>query len=975
MTEPPSTLNATAQQPLQASSELASLTTTASSALKPALAPDEPVEDYSIKCICGSTDAEQNTVYCETCDTWQHTECYYIDATGYIPTNDQLEKIEHLCVDCSPRKLDAKRATERQRARQEDYEFTEKKTKKTAAKSHKKKAKPSEANGVLVNGWVHGADSDGHNDRTSRSPHNNIPPSKRTKGNHRSSASTNLPSAPQHGSLTSSHKRAASSVHTNPKFPQRQPTSGVERELCSSEFLRLYDDDPGDKPLNTNSYNDIHITSDLALWTNDIEALRKATPKFTHPDIFQRMEQPINSMQMPELQIQEKTAENITIDGRHPKWKYLTVDRWTPQGAVVGEIKGKIGHMNEYILNPSNRWEYLRHPAPFVFFHPRLPIYIDTRSEGTTCRYLRRSCAPNLAMKTFLENGSDYHFCFIAQCEVDAGSELTIGWVPDENMRRFFDPNHNGVKQEIGSDQEEYIADWASKVLPEFGGCACESSGCTWSRFSKRSHAAAKARNGVSRNQAAAQVSGNSREGSSQDDRRSSSDSKSESRDGSPADANAMDAPGVEISAREKRKIALLEKNFEQLENDKHQPATKKKKRNSGGSHANTPGAGASKQLGHVNSISQPITPGLPSKPQYSDSGTYRRRSVSPISKPSNQLPGRTKQMSSHKGKQRPSLPNTPTPQTSQARKNYATKSIQTDPTESDEEGIKSAQTTHSSSKPYMSLTKRLLIRAQQERQILDQRRRASMEGHGLQAMSHNNQRLGVNASIGHGPQDVEMHDAPSKSPSSAHTPTSGMAEVNLQDRDQGGESIKAPPPPWPSQSQPHKAEQPHDPNGLSARDLPGQPPPKPPEAGHGTQTETPNSSVPHSPLINHHTPATASAASNPSTTSNHVQPSPVPKKMSLSEYWRRKGSSSAHDKPTSASGDPQQPPFKAAAGVNGEGKGLSVTVASSGVEDSAIVDSPKKEITDPMDVDNGKDKDIIKEESLQQQQQQQQQQ
>lgn len=65
---------------------------------------------------------------------------------------------------------------------------------------------------------------------------------------------------------------------------------------------------------------------------------------------------------------------------------------FTPKDLIVGELKGKIGHMEDYIHDPTNRWDYLRHPAPFVFFHGKLPIYIDTRSEGTTCRYLRRSC-------------------------------------------------------------------------------------------------------------------------------------------------------------------------------------------------------------------------------------------------------------------------------------------------------------------------------------------------------------------------------------------------------------------------------------------------------------------------------------------------------------------------------------------------------------------------------------------------------
>ena len=694
--------------------------------------------------------------------------------------------------------------------------------------------------------------------------------------------------------------------------------------------------------MRTNLLNDIHITSDLSLWSNDIEALRKATPKFSHPDIFQRLEQPISSMQMPELCKQEKVNEDIAIEGRHPRWKYLTINAWTPKGAPVGEIKGKIGHMTEYTQNPSNRWEYLRHPAPFVFFHPRLPIYIDTRSEGTTCRYLRRSCAPNLAMKTFLENENEYHFCFVAQCDLDPGSELTIGWVPDENMRRFFDPNHNGVKQEIGADQEEYIADWASKVLPEFGGCACGgASHCTWTRFAKRSHAARSRGNGHTKASAsisANQVTANSREASDQDDRRSTTESKSMSRDGSPSENHQYDgsfAPGLEISAREKRKIAALERNFEQLENDRNQPATKKKKRNSGGSNANTPGVATSKQLGHNgNSVSQPNTPGLPSKAQYTDSSTSHRRSGSPISRVTANPTPRPKAISTYKPKPRSSLPNTPIARTPSFRNNYVSTAVQTDP-EPDDQWGKPPQIPAPPSKPYISLTKRLLMRSQQERQILEQRRRNTLESLSSPSTSSHSQRSGTEmppASVAS--TDIEMPDAHSAhSPNTIRTPTSAMGDVQLQDRDGEADALKTPAIGL-AHNVPQRVDQQPDTNGISPPDLPGQPPPKPPDMTGSVHTETPTSSVPHSPLA---TMSTLPAAQS----SNLVQPSPVPKKLSLSEYLRRKGSTSHHDISTSGSPEMTHSAFKPPlAVVNGDSKMI---------DDNAIVDSPKKEIPDPI--------------------------
>ena len=71
-------------------------------------------EEYTIKCICGFKDDDGNTVYCERCNTWQHTECYYLDEGGVVPAKDVLSSIDHFCADCKPRPLDARAAIKRQ---------------------------------------------------------------------------------------------------------------------------------------------------------------------------------------------------------------------------------------------------------------------------------------------------------------------------------------------------------------------------------------------------------------------------------------------------------------------------------------------------------------------------------------------------------------------------------------------------------------------------------------------------------------------------------------------------------------------------------------------------------------------------------------------------------------------------------------------------------------------------------------------
>ena len=68
-------------------------------------------EEYPIKCICNFQDDDGNIILCETCDTWQHIDCYYQLDT--VPGKDD----SHYCVNCEPRQLNAHAANKRQRAK------------------------------------------------------------------------------------------------------------------------------------------------------------------------------------------------------------------------------------------------------------------------------------------------------------------------------------------------------------------------------------------------------------------------------------------------------------------------------------------------------------------------------------------------------------------------------------------------------------------------------------------------------------------------------------------------------------------------------------------------------------------------------------------------------------------------------------------------------------------------------------------
>ena len=351
--------------------------------------PKQGDEDESpIKCICGYTHDDGSSIFCERCETWQHTECYYYDQEkDRIPTTDELDKVSHLCKDCEPRFLDVSAAFSRQKNRG-----------KALHEDHDKPKKP-------------------------------------------------------HATKVLGKSRGPSFLKTK----------------YSSTFMHLYEHDPGESDQMANLYRSLSLIQDLSTWAVDVDALLEATRGFSHAEIFFRTEL-LGGIVVAPSTLQKETEEEsrVTIDGRHPRWILLTTNSFIKCNSIVGELKGTIGLLSDYVPDPENRWDWLRHPAPFVFFHPKLPIYIDTRSGGTIHRYLRRSCRPNLSMLTFLENDTDYRFYFSAREDIEPGAELTIGWTIDEHMRKF-----GSGRDDLSADGKEYYTAWVDRVSSEFGGCHC----------------------------------------------------------------------------------------------------------------------------------------------------------------------------------------------------------------------------------------------------------------------------------------------------------------------------------------------------------------------------------------------------------------------------------------------------------------------------------------------------------------------
>ncbi|KAF2662682.1 hypothetical protein K491DRAFT_579026, partial [Lophiostoma macrostomum CBS 122681] len=569
---------------------------------------NEEEDSSTIKCICGFSDDDGNTVLCEKCDTWQHIVCYY-ESAHHVPD-------VHECVDCQPRAVDSKSAVEKQRMRRELHSIGERKGKpKTAPKSHKKRVKDP-LGAVQPNGWAVHSNHDHYygNERKSGSPRDLPPAAKRPKTSHRTSGSVSMLS--QTPALAPASRKRASSTMQNGHSPVKSPTSPEgPSEEWSPEFMNLYRQ-PSPPSTDTNSYTGIRVANDIALWLRDRDALAEATGGLQPGDVFQRIDQTIEDFDAPLIQKNNEENPNVTAHGLHPQWQFLTVDTMVPPGAYIGELKGRIGRKEDYFAEPDNRWDLLRHPEPFVFFPPHLPIYIDTRHEGTILRYARRSCKPNMQMK-ILTQGPDhgYHFCFVAMHDIDPGEELTVGWEIDPEIKQRLE---NAVTNgDIRKEGFKKMEPWVACVLSNFGGCACDTSRngeCLLERARRPNNIYAEPLPPKSikgrkpkKQQFSPLSTGhatNSRAGSEPqirnggdddnvDSRSTSGSHKSSSRDITPATHFSVDGGELKMSDRERRKLQQQERLFEQLEYDE-QHKGKRGKRNSAGSTLNTPGLSSS---------------------------------------------------------------------------------------------------------------------------------------------------------------------------------------------------------------------------------------------------------------------------------------------------------------------------------------------------------------------------------------------
>lgn len=607
----------------------------------PAKAEGGDEEPYTIKCICTFSDDDGNTIYCEACDTWQHIECFYPDNREEAIRED----FAHACADCNPRPLDRKKAIDR------TFRLThavvgdphEKKTKRLPSKSHKKKPKPVELtngadgpNGVLENGK--------HGSPTEHAP-------KKHKTSHKSSHSVS--SQPSKRSPSYSHPKGNSAHPPSPATTPPELPDNFYIHTYTPGFRSLYDEQSVAETRN-NAFSSLAIPTALSRWLRDPETMQQEVGR-SADEVFQTIPPSIEEKK-PKLEIEDATRRVVPAgeisDEMTVRWRFIKSTSPIEKDVPLIELNGVVGFQAAYCAESENLWADLSSPLPFVFFHPSLPLYIDTRKEGSVARYVRRSCKPNAQLDTYL-SGSDYHFWLVSDRYIPANEQITLPWdfrLDKSVCSRWLhllglsDDEGPSPQAEADMQLDEYnaISNWIDRILSEYGGCACGlDNNCAFARFhrqwlylkdrAERSQALGKPKKGrKSRAHTISPTSTghatNSRaasEGHPDDgdndaaSQSESSRSKPPSRDRTPARQGSLDKPSIltELTDREKRKVAMVEDSFRRME--QQQPPRKKKRVSDG-----TTTSISSKPKSRNGSVAP--------TGQYVDASTSRRTSGSP---------------------------------------------------------------------------------------------------------------------------------------------------------------------------------------------------------------------------------------------------------------------------------------------------------------------------------------------------------
>ncbi|KAF5017493.1 hypothetical protein F66182_10572 [Fusarium sp. NRRL 66182] len=673
MTEKPVPLSTLSAAPSQSAPPAPSAVALKDEVVRPTETAEE--EPYTIKCICNFSDDDGNTIYCETCDTWQHIDCFYPDNREEAIRED----FAHSCAECKPRPLDRQKAIERTLCLKNGAtteERADKRTKRPPSKSHKKRSKPTDQ---PINGHASPQENGKHGH-----PGDHAHAPKRAKHRSSQSVSSQAPKrSPSYGNGRSNTAHPPSPATTPPDLPE-----DFQIHHYSQGFYDLYN--ARDVPdSHNNAFVSLAIPTALSRWLREPNTMRSEVGR-RHSEVFQKAPADLEAKK-PKIEVSDATR--TLDDGKALRWRFLKSATPIEKDVPLIELNGAIGFQKDYCADAANLWADLSSPLPFVFFHPVLPLYIDTRQEGSLARYVRRSCKPNAQLDTYLSDESEYHFWIVSDRYISANEQITLPW--DFRLEKSVDvrwlhllglsDDDTPSNAETPVDETEYMAisNWIDRILSEYGGCACDlDNNCAFARFHRQYlfakpqvRAPAKKKQRKPKTQAISPTStgqtatsratseGHVDDCAEHDNRSQSGSSRSKppSRDLTPLRQGSFDQLGIltEPTDRDKRKVAMVEDTFRRME--QQQPPRKKKRTSDGTGSSST-------RSKHRNGS-------IASQGNYVHAGTCRSHSGSPTnSSPTNQ---QKPFVSSHEPPSARSRQSSTTP-----RGVYCDAAVQTDPVE-----------------------------------------------------------------------------------------------------------------------------------------------------------------------------------------------------------------------------------------------------------------------------------------------------
>lgn len=385
----------------------------------------EDAEDSSgeINCICEISEDDGFTICCDKCDTWQHLVC--------VQLTDENLPAEYYCPKCSPRVLDVSKAKEIQRHRREEQAKRSHKKKKPAATSHKKKENTNGSNGN-----AHGKVSSTTEKAAAQvygklpSPKEMQQPPSRKRG-HRAPQNTSTtglhqpPQAPAVGPAGFSYSNImAMASPSSPNVIFSTQGGETENDTDCEKSVKKYKQDFTDITANPDKY----AGQPVQTFIENLASLTAEHPAFQGELRIHYGREKFASIDLP------KTSVRLLPDSsrphpssEHPRWS-LVLETSVSPGQLVTIYKGEVALTKSRQNESKNQLDVLRSPKPYVLFHPSLPIYIDARKYGSEARFIRRSCRPNLEIRTVVVDQSQVCFGLFAKGAIKPGTQLTLSW-------------------------------------------------------------------------------------------------------------------------------------------------------------------------------------------------------------------------------------------------------------------------------------------------------------------------------------------------------------------------------------------------------------------------------------------------------------------------------------------------------------------------------------------------------------------